>query len=271
MRRVIAALCMTVVLVAWSGVSGNAAARRGITAKAPPGLTMTSFPQAKSWFKRMCDYLDSLQSFQFHASTVREVIFPKGGRIDQTYDTDVVVQRPNKLRVDFIKPNANRTVYYDGSNLTVYTPKMNLYGMVAVPPTIERMLDTVLDDYGIAFPLADLFRQNAYATAMKNVTMGIVVGPSIIDGVMCKQLAFQGRDFQFQVWVEDSPTPIPRRLVIIDQGVKGDPRFMATISKWSSNPAIDQSMFCFTPPPGAKRIQIIKQPTAGSSKKGYRR
>lgn len=227
-----------------------------------------SLPQARAWLKRMSDYLGSLNSFQVHLQTSRELVFPKGGRIDVTNYGDVFVQRPNMLRVNLFQANKVRELYYNGSTLTVYSPKQNYFGIVAALPTIEQTVDMLTTDYGIDIPLADLLRPNIYNTISGRIDSGIVVGPSLLDGNYCKQLAFRSGKIDWQIWILDGPTPLPMQLVIVDHGVKGNARYEARLTNWNTTPKVTPSTFNFTPPTGAKEIPILTR--GNTPKKGGR-
>ncbi|HEX2998907.1 MAG TPA: DUF2092 domain-containing protein [Armatimonadota bacterium] len=234
--------------------------------KAPP-----SQPQAKAWLKKMSHYLDTLNRYQVHIETTREIIYPRGGRLDENAYGDAFVQQHNRLRINLNKPNQSREIYYNGSTLSVYTPKLNYYGAIPTPPTTSRMLDKVMTEYGISMPLADILRPNFYGTVAPRIESGIVVGPSLLNGVYCKQLAFRSGDVDWQIWIEDSPTPLPRRIVIVDRGVKGNPRYMATLTHWNTNPTFESDLFTFTPPAGAQKIQFVKPGQAPAQRRPFTR
>lgn len=254
-----ACICSAVILVLMLAVvpSVSGAARTcpppNQNAKYPP-----SYPQARQWLRRMSDYMDSLSSFQVHLVTSRELIFPKGGRINTERYGDLMVQRPNKLRANVFAPNKSREIYYNGTTLTVFTPKLNVYGTINTPPTLNQMFDMVMLDYGIFIPLADMVQPNIYGKVAPKIDIGIVAGPSLLNGVYCKQLAFRSGTLDWQIWIEDSPTPLPRKIAIVDRGVAGNPQYTALMTDWKVNPAFDESIFTFTPPEGAQKINFRK-------------
>lgn len=217
-----------------------------------------SLPEAMAWLKKMNDYMNTLTKFQVHFATDREVVFPKGGKLDINAYGDIYVQRPNMLRVKLFAPNRIREIFYDGKTLSVFTPKLNYYGTIPAPPTTAEMLRTAMDEYGISIPLADILRPNLYATVAPRIDTGIVAGPSLINGVYCKHLAFRSGTMVWQVWIENSQTPLLRRVVIVDNAVKGSPRYMVTLTRWNISPTFDDTTFTFTPPAGAQKIEFVK-------------
>jgi hypothetical protein len=150
--------------------------------------------------------------------------------------------------------------------MSVYTPKPNVYGILSVPSTIDKLIPYIRNEYGIDMPAADLLRSSIEGTVMPNVDTGIVVGPSLLNGVYCKQLAFRSGLKEWQIWIENSDTPVPRRISVIDKSVNGNPRYRINLSKWEMNPAFEPGTFSFTPPPGAMKIRFVKpgQTTTGA-------
>jgi hypothetical protein len=78
--------------------------------------------------------------------------------------------------------------------------------------------------------------------------------------VPCDHLAArtpQGVDFQ--VWIAQGDQPVPRRIVITYRGETGQPQFWADLSDWNLAPDVSDSLFAFTPPNGAERIQFLAE------------
>src|SRR5688500_14400635 len=76
-------------------------------------------------------------------------------------------------------------------------------------------------------------------------------------GVDCHHLAIRQADVDWQVWVENSQTPVPRKLVITTKTEPTEPQYMATLD-WEFAPRMDDSLFAFTPPATAARIVFAR-------------
>lgn len=113
-------------------------------------------------------------------------------------------------------------------------------------------------------PMADLLKENAAQKLLAKVQSAMFVGASQIDGVTTNQLAFRQPGVDWQIWIEDSPTPLPIQLQIIDKTQPNWPRFLATMSAWNTNPSFDRSIFTFTAPEGARKINFAQIPVGPS-------
>jgi hypothetical protein len=247
----------------------------GAVAKKPVKPTAPKIdPKATEMLRQMSDYLSGLNQFTVRAETTTEVMIPSGQALIADRQINLTLQRPNYLRADSTVPDHDRQIYYDGQAVTIYSPKLNYYAVIPAPATIEETV-ALARQRGIHLPLADLVISKPYDQLVKNLQSGIYVGKSLVQGVMCNQLAYRRGDFDWQIWIEDSETPLPKRVVIIDKAVWGAPRFMATFSDWDTNPTIDPSAFVFTPPEGAQKVPFIPDkpaqaatPGRGTIKKG---
>ena len=75
--------------------------------------------------------------------------------------------------------------------------------------------------YGLEIPLADLFLMGTDRFDTKSITEAIYVGPQVIGGVLCDQLAFRQPGVDWQICIERGKAPLPRKLVVT--GTDGDP------------------------------------------------
>ena len=124
------------------------------------------------------------------------------------------------------------------------------------------------DSTACKLPLADFIVGNPYPSLIKDTLSAIYVGQSLVGGTMTNQLAFQRKGLEWQIWIEDGPNPLPKRVAIVDKAVTGSPRFVATVSDWNVNPGLTSSDFVFTPPEGARKVPSLSSksgqgPTTG--------
>jgi len=89
------------------------------------------------------------------------------------------------------------------------------------------------------------------------VTSGFVVGKSVVEGVRCDHLAFRGADVDWQIWLQEGKQPLPRKWLITTKDIAGSPEFEVVMTKWNLAPKFADSLFDFTPPKGAKKIDFL--------------
>lgn len=222
-------------------------------------------PKADAWLRKMSTTLANTAAFQVDADHVLEVMTSDGEKLQFMAKSQVTVERPNKLRSDRIGPIADLTVRYDGTHLSIYGKRKNLYATTEAPATIEETLDFARDTLGIEAPGADLIYKGAYAGLMEDVTSGRYIGLEPIGDRMCHHLAYRGNQTDWQIWVEDSDQALPCRYVITTKTLAGQPEFEVALTNWKLEPTLAPDFFAFTPPKGATEIEFLARPGEGET------
>jgi len=121
------------------------------------------------------------------------------------------------------------------------------------------MLDEMHDEYDIDLPLADLAVSDPYKHAVAKVESATYYGLAPALGYSCHHLAFRQENIDWQVWIQDGPQPLIRKLVITHKAEEGSPEFTALITHWDFAERISESDFVFEPPSGAVRIPLHRE------------
>jgi len=215
-------------------------------------------PKALQTLKRMSDYLNNMRDFSFHASVSVDVIDGPGEKIEYQRQSDIKVQRPNRLYVNVVGDLQRLRFFYNGKNITMYNPELNVYGVVKAKGTIESTLDDALVQFGIQTPLTEIIYKKNYKLLIENAVQGRYLGLSQINGVQCHHLSFVQPDLSWQIWIDSGEKPLPRKVVFTNTLVNGWPNFSAVLSQWNESPKFSSSLFEFSPPKKAMRIDVIK-------------
>ncbi len=213
-------------------------------------------PQAQSILQKSSDFLKKQPSLRFQAEITFDDVLPPAFKIQYNATIQVMVRRPNGLRVEYRGDRRNADFYYNGKTLTLWDKTANVYGVVATPATIDATLSGVIDKYDFSLPLADFLTSNLYKTLTENVKTGYYVGMSLVAGVPTHHLVFSQDNIDWQIWIEDGKQPLPRKIVITYKNLPGSPQYTAIFSEWDFNP-LEESLFTFTPPKQAVRIEVL--------------
>jgi|APLow6443716910_1056828.scaffolds.fasta_scaffold14729_2 hypothetical protein len=215
--------------------------------------------------KRMTDYVGQLPQLGMDTTNTLEVVLTSGQKLQFASDSRVVVQRPDRMRADRVGDVISQSLFYDGRTVTLLDPVNNVYATSPAPATIDKMLDFARDSLDLIAPAGDLITTDAYQRLMADSNSGFVVGKSFIGGVRCDHLAFRGDDVDWQVWIEDDSTPVPRKFVITTLDVAGAPQFAVVVNNWTTSPDVSAGQFQFTPPAGARRIDFVPVSNSGAT------
>lgn len=214
-------------------------------------------PRADRILREMSEYLKKASEFTFHAEVEYDAVLASGQKIQFGGASKVTVHRPNRLHVEYQGDERRTRVVFDGRTITIHDLAANVYAVAEVPPEIDAALDRVFEQYGISVPIADFVYADPYETLTENVYGGYVVGRHAVDGNPCHHLAFSQETIDWQIWIEDGPTPLPRKIVITYNDEDGRPQYSARFTHWNLQPRVSGHFFQFHPPEGADRIDFL--------------
>jgi hypothetical protein len=107
--------------------------------------------------------------------------------------------------------------------VTQFNKDENVYATLEAPGTIEEALEYAQNAFDLNAPLSDLIYRDAYKILTQNVLSGHYVGLHLVRGVQCHHLVFVQDDIDWQIWIENSHTPLPRKMVITSKWLAGGP------------------------------------------------
>lgn len=222
---------------------------------APPPAPM--FEQyALDRLKQMSDKLAATQAFTYRSSSSIEMSAVTGQFLTFFIDSEVALQRPNKLRVDLSGDLSTVQLYFDGANVSAFDPKNNLHADAHALATIDDVLDFVINKARINFPSGDFLYSNPYAVMSKDLTHAIIVGPSMVNGVPCEHFAYMNPSINWEVWIEKGANALPMRLAMTYKKAPNFPRFLIEFADWNLNPKLNADTFVFKAPANAKQIEF---------------
>src|SRR5262249_37969029 len=113
-------------------------------------------PKAIDILKAASSRLAAARSMRFTAVVSYENPSLIGPPLVYTTKSDVVVQRPDRLRVITSGDGPASEFYYDGKTMMAFAPAENLVAVADAPPTIDGALKAAYDSAAIYFPFSDL-------------------------------------------------------------------------------------------------------------------
>ena len=245
LRKIYIILIFCVVLLSRLAFAQDPVAVKAIDAKADKVL------------RQMSDYLNTLEQFSIHLENSVDTLLETGQKIQLGRSVDVSIKRPNRLRADINGDIFNQQLFYDGKSVTLYGKKVNYYATAKAPENIESTLDYAEQSFGLVAPAADLIYRNSYDILIEDVQSGGYAGLSTVFGVECHHLAFRGKETDWQIWIENSETPLPRKFVITSKWLAGAPQFTALLTGWNVSAQLKESLFTFLAPDKAEKIKFL--------------
>jgi len=214
-------------------------------------------PKAEELMKKVMENVAAQKAFEFAAYDTLDEVTACGEKIQITHNRRFVVERPNKIRYTSRGDRLNADAWFDGKTFTWYDLDNNVYAQAEIPGTIDNLLDTIHDTYGIDTPMADLLYSDLWGPFLQNVLEGRYLGKHLALKDECDHLAFRGKDIDWQVWLRTGEIPTVRKIVITYKRVGGAPQYTAYITGGKALEDIPDEDFQFTPPEGAEEVEFV--------------
>src|SRR5512134_643127 len=221
-----------------------------------PGSRLVD-PRAEELVRQMSDRLARVGTFALEAEEVYDEVPEQSPRRQLTNLRRVAMRRPDRLVGDASGDALNRSFWYDGKVFAALDNEQHVWASGAVPPTVDQALDWVFDQTGTVVPLADFLYADSYARLMADVQRGVYLGIHEAAGVPCHHLSFEQASVDWQLWIDAGTEPLPRKLVITYKTEDEVPQYSVTIRKWNLQAKLPDSLFAFTPPDGATRVEVV--------------
>jgi hypothetical protein len=233
----------------------------GVGAQEQNSTPSASEQKAMTILKSMSQYLAQAERFSVTIRDGYDAVQQSGQKIEYGEVRKVTVSRPDRLRFEVERSDGEKgLVIFNGTDLTVYTAANNVYATVSKQGTLDQVIKYAVDDLKIRVPLAVMLLSTLPSELNSLVVSADYVETTTITDVPCDHVAARtSRGVDFQVWVAQGSQPLPKRIVITYKDEPGQPQFWADLSNWNLAPEVSDSLFTFTPPEGANRIQFLAE------------
>jgi len=205
-------------------------------------------PQAIELLKATSQRLAAARSMRFTAVASYESPSRPGPPLVYTTKSEVLLQRPDKLRVITPGDGPATEYYYDGKTFVALSPAENLVAIAEAPPSIDAALQAVYQDAAIYFPFTDMIVADPYQDIAEGLTLAFYIGQSsVVGGTMTDMLAYEVDGTFIQLWI-GADDKLPRRARAVYRNDPAQLRHQVEFSDWQLD---------MTVPPGAFASQQI--------------
>jgi hypothetical protein len=189
-----------------------------------------------------------------------DVVQETGQKIEFGATRSITISRPGLARLDFVRRDGVRgSVFYDGKDISVYSPDENMYAQVARPGGLQQAFRYLTDELNVPIPMSDFFAADAFAVLTDRIESAGYVGESVIADVPSDHLSFSNDEVDYQLWIAQGERPLLQRVLITYRGAPGEPQFWGQVRTWDLAPETPPSLFTFMPPDGALQIPFASE------------
>ncbi|MBL8707211.1 MAG: DUF2092 domain-containing protein [Rhodospirillales bacterium] len=215
-------------------------------------------PKAIDLLKAMSARLAAAKAMSFTATITFESPSRLGPPLAYTTRSDVLVQRPDKLRV--ITPGDGPAAEFtlDGKTMSAFAPAENLVAVAPAPATIDAALKAAFENAAIYFPFTDVVIADPYAGLTEGLTRAFHVGQSqVVGGTRTDIVAYVSAAVFVQVWI-GADDKLPRKMRAIYQGDRAQLRHDMELANWQLDPAVAADAFASERAAKATRVEFAR-------------
>lgn len=212
-------------------------------------------PEAMAALNKMGAALRSLSSFELRTENSSEEVLASGQKLQFGGTVNMKFRRPDGLRVSIQTSRRDREIYYNGKDLTVFSPSLGYYAKFKAPPTLAETLKLAAEKYGLEIPLSDLASWGNDSDVLARVQTAFRVGEDMVNSKTCTHYAVRQQAVDWQVWLDQSGSNLPCKLVITSRQDPTMPQYSAVYT-WRPGAKVMEGAFNFVPPKGASEIAI---------------
>jgi len=189
-------------------------------------------PAALDLLKAMSEKLAAAKSISFVARGAFDVPARNGQPLFYQTRSDVLLVRPNKLRVIVPGDGPPSEFYYDGAKVAVFTPYTDLIATADVSGTLDEMLSAIYEKAGVYFPFVDVIVADPYKALTEGLTGAFVIGQSkLVGDGTTDVIAVSDPHVQLQIWI-GAKDKLPRLIWATAADSPQKPRHMVEFSDW---------------------------------------
>lgn len=228
----------------------------GVFMLTSPEGSVADETDARAIVTGMADYIASLDAFGFDFDEYHEVVTTDGERLGLAGSGTVAVMRPDRIRVDRRTGFTNVALAFDRKVLSVHDEASALFAQEPLPGTLDKLIDTLRDDYARPLPAADLLTGIGHSSLISDATEIKDLGAGVVSGTMCDHLAFRGAEVDWQLWIAQGDAPYPCMIIITSRDVVQAPQYRVQVNEWRTGRA--EANFAPDTPDGATKVEIAE-------------
>jgi hypothetical protein len=266
LMMLLVALSMT---AAANAQSTTPPAQKKTQSKKPPAATAIPDlePKAIELLKASSDRLAAAHTLSFTAVEIFEHPSRHGHPLAYATHSDVILQRPDRLRVLTSGDGPASEFYYNGKVMMAFAPAENLLAVADAPPTIDATLEAAYHSAGIYFPFTDLMVADPYKDMAEGLKLAYYMGQSqVVGGTTTDMVAYIDNGVFMQVWI-GAEDKLPRMVHAVFLNDPERMRHELELSNWQLDLAVPADAFASSNAASAKHIQFAHphpQPRPGA-------
>ena len=248
------ALLLALGVLLAAAVGCQHAPERAAEPATPPPVEPVIEARATDLLKAASARLAAARTMTFTAVVSYEIPSRFGPPLVHTTQSEVTLQRPDKLRVLTPADGPAQEFYYDGKTMMAFSPAENLVAVAAAPPTLDAALEAAYHTAAIYFPFTDVIVADPYKDLAEGLDLAFYIGQSkVVGGTTTDMVAYVTHGVFVQMWI-GAEDKLPRRARAVYYDDPAHLRHQMELSNWQLEPVLSPETFTASLASSATRI-----------------
>ena len=199
-------------------------------------------PAAREQINRMQSAMERLGAYRITLSTLSDEELPSGQYAQEGQTAVIRVARPDRLAITAERDSGEKwSAWLASGKLILLDETRGLYARLDLPAPLDQALDELSDRFGMETPLIDIVSGLRRARLLDCVQTGILLGTEPVAGKECHHLLFRQPVADWQIWIEQEDTALPRQILLTFKDKPNHPVHQTTITEWDVLPDFKDS------------------------------
>lgn len=215
-------------------------------------------PEAREVVQRMVDLLKNTTELSLEARVTYEAVQESGQKLQFDMLQRITMRKPDEIYWTTLRDDAtsDRAWYVDNQFSMVRQPA-NVWAQIFLPGGISEMAEVLVTQYNVDVPFPDILSTGFEELWLGDDVISVqYVGEAWVGGAWTDHVAIRKPGADIELWIQHG-NPVLAKMAVVFTEEEGMPSYTARFSKWSATLPDDPSLFEFTPPPGAERIEPV--------------
>jgi len=208
---------------------------------------------------KMSSVFGDLKSVGFKTQVSKDVAFANNFFIKEFTASQVKITGPNKFVVKIHGEKQEDKYTYDGSQVSYYSLTNNIFTVADAPNNLIETIDWLFDEFGVEVTSADVL----YPSFSQDIELGMdyiqYLGETSINGQRVFHIGCSNESVTIQLWISNDIYFLPVKTLITYLEEPYSHQHEVDFFDWEFNQEYPNSIFEFSPPPGARQITWLNQ------------
>jgi hypothetical protein len=208
---------------------------------------------------KMSTLFGELNSVGFKTQVSKDVTFANNFFIKEFTSSQVKITGPNKFAIKIVGEQKEDKYSYNGSQVAYYSFTNNIYTIADAPDNLIETFDWLYNDFGIEVTSADVLYPSFSKDIVSDMDYIQFLGQTTVNGQRVFHIGCSNDSVTIQLWISNDLYFLPVKTLITYLGDPYAYQHEVDFSDWEFNQTYPNSIFDFTPPPGARQITWLNQ------------